>query len=143
MHILVVDDDEFVRMTLREQLEFENAKVTLASDGNEAYDLITAKNNFDLILSDIRMPNCTGIELVNRVRHYEGKVPDIILISAFADISSAEAKQMGAQAIFMKKNVIERLIEHVKEKSAQKKEKPEESKPADDGIFNILNFTIK
>lgn len=142
VNILVVDDDEFVRETLKDQLEVENAKVTLASDGNEAYELITKPNSFDIVLSDIRMPNCTGIELVNKVRNFAGKAPDIILISAFTEISSKEAKQLGAKGIFLKKNIIERLLEHVQTKKVEKKQ-VEEKKLPEEGAFNILNFTIK
>lgn len=144
MHLLVVDDDAYVLETLQGLFELEDAKVTTATDGNKAFELLTKPHSFDLVLSDVRMPNCSGIELLKKLRDYEKKVPDVILVSAFSDISPKQANSMGAAAIFAKKDVVDRLVEHVKEKKAQKdKVNNEVSDVKDLDDMNILNFTIK
>jgi len=142
MHILIVDDDQFVRETLKDLLELEGASISLANDGLQAFELVTkAESKFDLVLSDIRMPNCTGIEFLNKIRSYEGKVPDVILISGFTDISEKQATELGAKGIFMKKNVLDRLLEYVRKKK-EEKEPVIEDVLAEDGNFNILKFSI-
>ena len=145
MHLLVVDDDKYVRDTLKDLLELEDATVTLASDGKEAFELVCKDGApYDLILSDIRMPNCTGIEFLEKIRFYDGKVADVILISAFTDITPLEAANLGAKGIFTKQNVIDRLLEYVRKKKSEKEELPPVNDDilADDGPFNVLKYSI-
>lgn len=142
MHILIVDDDENIRHTLKDILEAENAVITLANDGQQAFDLVVKEGDkFDLILSDIRMPNCTGIEFLNKIRDYEGNAPDVILISGFSDVTPKEAKLLGAKGIFMKKNVLDRLLEYVRKKKTEK-EIVNDDVFAEDDSFNILKYSI-
>ena len=143
MHILIVDDDQYVLDTLSELLKLENAKVTTANNGNMAFDLITNPNDFDLILSDIRMSGCTGLELLKKLKAYKDKVPDVILVSAFADITPKRAKSMSAAAIFAKKDVMERLVEHVKEKKIKDQNPDNEISDIELDHNNILNFTVR
>jgi len=143
MHILLVDDDHHVLETLQTLLELEDAKITTASDGNEAFDLLCRTHDFDLVLSDVRMPGCGGIQLLEKIRNYKSAVPEVILISAFTDITPRKAKQMGASAIFMKKNMIDKLLDHVKSKKQQKIDKDKEADSSKENEpFNILNYTI-
>lgn len=93
--ILVVDDEESIREFLEIMLKKENYDVTLAEDGQKAKDLI-AKKTFDLIISDLQMPNVTGLELL---KHVKDTYPDIVfmMITAFGTTETAvEAMKMGA-----------------------------------------------
>ena len=65
--ILVVDDEESIREFLEIMLKKEGYEVTCAADGQIALDLIK-KKSFDLVISDLQMPNVTGIELLKQVK---------------------------------------------------------------------------
>jgi two-component system response regulator PilR (NtrC family) len=65
--ILVVDDEESIREFLEIMLRKEGYEITLAEDGQKAKELLQ-KKSFDMIISDLQMPNMTGIELLKYVR---------------------------------------------------------------------------
>ncbi|MGE5085301.1 MAG: sigma-54-dependent transcriptional regulator [Bacillota bacterium] len=93
--ILVVDDEESIREFLEIMLKKEGYEITLAEDGQKAKDLL-AKKTFDMIISDLQMPNVTGIELLKYVKE---SYPDTVfmLITAFGTTETAvEAMKMGA-----------------------------------------------
>lgn len=100
-HILIVDDEDMLRDVIRTHLELEGAVVSEAVNGKEAFDLIHVKK-FNVVLSDIRMPGCSGIDLLKMVRDSKIKTPPIVLMSAFTDISESKAKELGARAMFLK-----------------------------------------
>ena len=95
---------------MSEHLILEGGLVATASDGNEAFEKIK-KHEFDVVVSDLRMPNTSGIELVKLVREFEGKAPRMILMSPFSDISTEEAKNFGAEGLYLKPQNIKNLIE--------------------------------
>lgn len=93
--ILVVDDEESIREFLEIMLKKEGYEVTCAEDGVKAKELLS-KRSFDMVISDLQMPNMTGIELLKYVRE---SYPELVfmLITAFGTTESAvEAMKMGA-----------------------------------------------
>jgi YesN/AraC family two-component response regulator len=62
LRFLIVDDDRDIRETLKEHLELYEAICDEAQDGLIAFDKIK-NNKYDFVISDIRMPNASGIEL--------------------------------------------------------------------------------
>lgn len=93
--ILVVDDEESIREFLEIMLRKEGYEITLAEDGLKAKELIQ-KKTFDMIISDLQMPNMTGIELLKYVRQ---DYPEMLfmMITAFGTTETAvEAMKMGA-----------------------------------------------
>lgn len=93
--ILVVDDEESIREFLEIMLKKEGFEVTCAEDGLKAKEIL-AKKSFDMVISDLQMPNVTGIELLKYVKD---SYPDLVfmLITAFGTTESAvEAMKMGA-----------------------------------------------
>jgi two-component system response regulator PilR (NtrC family) len=93
--LLVVDDEESIREFLEIMLKKEGYEVTCAEDGLKAKDLL-AKRSFDMVISDLQMPNMTGIELL---KHVKDSYPDLVfmMITAFGSTESAvEAMKMGA-----------------------------------------------
>lgn len=92
--LLVVDDDPAQRQFLRAVLEREY-RVTAASDGEEARQLL-AKQGYDLILTDERMPRLSGLELLRWVRENAPETP-VVLLTAYGSIEAAvEAMRLGA-----------------------------------------------
>ena len=83
VHILVVDDVQVVRLSLRRILEREGYRCLEAADGNQALVLATHENP-ELMLCDINMPGVGGMDLV---RLLQGRIPDmsIIMVSAEED----------------------------------------------------------
>jgi len=80
--ILIVDDDPEVREIFAETLEVYGYTVTAAASGQEALDLLAASPGIRMLISDVRMPGMSGIDLVERAVtvHPELKV---ILISGY------------------------------------------------------------
>ncbi|MAX66147.1 MAG: response regulator [Bacteriovoracaceae bacterium] len=109
-YILLVDDEALLRDTMRTHLEIEGVIVEEASNGQQAFDLIQEKD-FDIILSDIRMPECSGVELLKLIRNSSEKTPPVVLMSAFTDISAQKAKDLGAIGMFLKPDNINYLKE--------------------------------
>ncbi|MGZ4089060.1 MAG: response regulator transcription factor, partial [Bacteroidia bacterium] len=69
--ILIVDDEKAIRRSIKEILEFEKYLVDEAEDGLQAFAM-ASKNNYDVILSDIKMPKMDGLELQHKLN--EGNV---------------------------------------------------------------------
>lgn len=93
--ILVVDDEESIREFLKIMLNKEGYEVTTADSGQTAIDVLE-KRNFDMVVSDLQMPNVTGMELLAYVKD---SCPDVVfmMITAFGTTETAvEAMKMGA-----------------------------------------------
>jgi len=93
--ILVVDDEESMRDVLKRLLSAEGYHVSLAEDGKKALALL-ARDRFDYLLCDIRMPVMGGIELLREITSRE--IPGtVIMMSAFGSVETAvEAMKLGA-----------------------------------------------
>ena len=79
--ILVVDDEEGLRLLYKEELEDDGAKVELASSGEEALEKLE-KKMVDLVLLDIKMPGMDGVEVLRRVKQRWKELP-VILCTAY------------------------------------------------------------
>jgi putative two-component system response regulator len=80
--ILIVDDDEFMRTSLKTELEEEGFDVALAENGTQAVTL-AREGHFDLILCDVRMPDIDGIETISAIREVN-PMARAIMITAYA-----------------------------------------------------------
>jgi len=107
--ILVIDDERSIRNTLKDILEFEKHQVSLAENGKLGLEV--AQNNvFDLIFSDIKMPEMDGIELLVHLKEREIDVP-IIMISGHGNIETAvECIKKGAFDFIEKPIDLNRLL---------------------------------
>jgi two-component system response regulator AtoC len=93
--ILVVDDDPASRDLLRRVLATEGHQVVTLADGREALAEL-ARQRADLVVSDIRMPDVDGVQLLERMRETVPEIP-VILVTAFGDVEGAvEAIRRGA-----------------------------------------------
>jgi two-component system response regulator AtoC len=116
--VLVVDDDPLIRDFLMETLLRTGCTVGLAATGEEALERMRAED-YDIILSDVRMPNMDGMELLKAAR---GSMPDaeIVIMTAYGTIQNAvEAMKLGAFHYVLKpfsideiELVIKRALEH-------------------------------
>ncbi len=82
MRVLLVDDEGSLLLTLAANLELEGFEVTLADSGEKALDIVS-RQEIDLVLTDIRMPGMSGVELFHRIRGLRPEMP-VVLMTAFA-----------------------------------------------------------
>jgi DNA-binding NtrC family response regulator len=125
--ILVVDDQELMRDSLAATLAREGHEVSAAGDGQAAVQRLSAAR-FDLLISDLKMPKMTGIELLAEAKKLRPEMP-VVLMTAFATVGTAvEAMKLGAYDYIQKpfdgeeiKVLVDRTLEHsrlVKENAA-------------------------
>lgn len=87
--VLVVDDEEIVRSSIRQWLELGGFEVRTARHPDEAVSMVNAKLP-DVVLTDFRMPHRSGIELMRDVQRIDPDVP-VVLLTAHADVALAIA----------------------------------------------------
>ena len=93
--ILIVDDEPSIRTVLRAHLKRAGYHPLLAEDGQSACDILTTEP-IDLVVSDLKMPRMSGMELLNHCRTHHPGLP-FILITAHGTVDSAvEAIKQGA-----------------------------------------------
>lgn len=106
--VLVVDDDPGVRYTIVSTLEDDGLEVTEAVDGIDGHTKATT-GTFDVIVTDVRMPGMTGMELLAKVTELPDP-PPVILVTAHGDERLAvQAMKAGAWDYFRKPFDIEEL----------------------------------
>ncbi|HOP85176.1 MAG TPA: response regulator [Syntrophorhabdaceae bacterium] len=81
--ILIVDDEENIRILFKEELEDEGYAVDLASNGFEAIEKVK-NNSYDLVVLDIKMPGIDGIQTLNEIKKINTNQP-VILCSAYGE----------------------------------------------------------
>ncbi len=107
--ILIIDDERFIRASLREILEYERYEVSEAQDGEEGLQKIK-EEDFDLVLCDVKMPKMDGIEVLDQAKALE-KTPQFIMISAHGSIETAvDATKKGAFDFIPKPPDLNRLL---------------------------------
>ncbi|RJP16648.1 MAG: response regulator [Candidatus Abyssobacteria bacterium SURF_5] len=84
--ILLVDDDQEFRKAMKKMFEKSGYDVTVAADGQEALVALSGKS-FDLIISDLRMPNLNGMELMEELKRRKINLP-VIFITAYGEVES-------------------------------------------------------
>jgi DNA-binding response OmpR family regulator len=126
--ILLGEDDAEMRSVLAEALRRSGYTVVECPDGMSVLSRLSSvlvspevaardPERFDLIISDIRMPGVTGISILEGVQLFD-RFPPMILITAFGDEEThAEARRLGAAAVFDKPFDVDELVEKVRELS--------------------------
>ena len=110
--VLVVDDEELIRQTIHDVLTPFGCRVELAEDGRQAIDAIN-RNDYDLVISDIKMPNATGYDVfaASQARNRETAV---ILITGFGydpNHSIVRAHREGLSRVLMKPFKVKQLLD--------------------------------
>jgi len=118
VRILIVDDDESLRLSLREILKLDGFAVTSAGNAAEAIKLI-ASHEYDVLLSDLHMPGPgDGLTVVSAMRHAHPSAVTILL-SAFPEMNAAaHAILLQADQILVKPMDVRSLIAAIKERLA-------------------------
>ncbi len=99
--VLVVDDEPVLRELVAFILIDKGFQVLEAESGDAAFQLI-CKNDFDVVVSDVRMPNGSGVELLTRISNMTKRKPMVFLVSGYSEISLEEARKLGARDLLNK-----------------------------------------
>jgi len=123
--ILVVDDEENIRKSLRMILEYEGYTMIEASDGEEALDLAEKTIRLDLIILDVQLPGKDGLEIMMELKKRPFS-PEIIMISGHGTIQTAvESTKLGAYDFLEKPLHRDRVLLSIRNALSQKKLKKE------------------
>ena len=116
--ILIIDDERGIRNTLREVLADEGYEVEVAENGKQGLEMAQAKS-YDLIYSDIKMPEMDGLEVLSKISEFRAQNSDsfesiecpIVMISGHGDIETAvQARKMGAYDFLLKPLDLNRIL---------------------------------
>ena len=114
MKILLAEDDTQVRTELRELLVEQGYDVTTAVDGIDAFEKFRADELIEILLLDIRMPRCTGLQTLDAIRKIESdtdRIYETIFITGNSDNDAViAALKLGAFAFLFKPIVVEQLL---------------------------------
>jgi len=112
--ILIVDDDETIRTTMKAILEDEGYLVDLASTGEEAIQL-TMKTTYNIALLDIRLPDMEGVELLKLMRDSVPRTRKVMVTGYPSMQNAIAALNKNADAYLLKPLDNEKLLNLVKE----------------------------
>ncbi len=99
--VLIVDDEPVLRELVAFILLDKGFQVSEAGSGNAAFQMLTHER-FDVVVSDIRMPDGNGVELLQKINRMKEAKPAVFLVSGYSEISPEEAKKLGAQDLLNK-----------------------------------------
>ncbi len=119
--ILVVEDNPLTRLTLDRFLSGEGYDVAIAEDGAQAISLLE-HNQYDLVLSDVMMPNINGWDLANHLHSVLPEMP-VLFMTAYAPLQSAHSSLPVAPEIVLKPLKLTELLSKIRDKLNQKKAK--------------------
>ena len=117
--LLVVDDENNLRMVIQKEMSRLGHEVETASDGEAAWG-VSEEKDFDVLLCDINMPRLDGIGLLRRLREKRQNPPEVIMLTGQATVETAiEAMKLGAYDYLSKPyhiNELDTLVKRAAEK---------------------------
>lgn len=127
--ILVVDDETDLREAIAFDLKRKGYQVLQATNGLQALEVVE-NNVVNLVISDVRMPGGSGVELLEKLKEKNAFFPVLMFISGFSDMTPEEAYDKGAEAVFAKPfdrkllhGAVVRCLEPMNERLARKAER--------------------
>lgn len=143
--VLMVDDETTMLSVYSKLLEQNGADVTICTNPLKVVELLQ-KNTYDIIFTDIQMPQINGFELVKRIRALGGqyeKIP-VIALSARSDISEKEYKEIGFTTFLSKPvpfELLENIVFHSSARETPLIESSEDkAKKVSDGFNALIEF---
>ncbi|MBI5381674.1 MAG: sigma-54-dependent Fis family transcriptional regulator [Opitutae bacterium] len=129
--ILIVDDDSGQRSLLETFLQSQGYATQSAASGEAALRLL-AEAPFAMLISDVRMPGMSGLEMLRRVRQTHPALP-VLLVTAYADIRSAVTAMRDGAANYLAKPIdLDELIVSVRQATGARRESVPVEKPTRD-----------
>lgn len=140
LKVLIVEDEIDLANLIKSSIKELFFKVVIAKDGLEA---IKKFDNFkpDIIISDIMMPNMSGLEMSKKIKEKNSETPIVILSAHSHKEMLLEAIDLGISKYFIKPFDIEEFIEYLKELS-KKINKNKSIKLKDNFVFDFNNLSL-
>ncbi len=118
IHVLIIEDDQFLRDLLKTKLEKEGFRVTTAIDGPEGWQKLQSEP-VDVVLLDIILPGFDGFEILARARKSPDaqwtKLPIILLTNLGQEADVAKGRTLGANDYLIKSNfTLDEIIQKIK-----------------------------
>jgi DNA-binding response OmpR family regulator len=111
-HVLYVDDEDSLRILVKNQLELEGFSVEVADDGDTAIAML-GRSSYDVILLDIRMPRLNGMEVLKWLKSSKAR-SRVIMLTAFDDVAVAlESMKNGANDYLTKPYELADLVARI------------------------------
>ncbi|MDI5934248.1 response regulator transcription factor [Halomonas kalidii] len=115
MKLLLVEDDTLLAETLGDALRQEGHRVTTIADGGAARQcLATPNHGHDLILLDLNLPGCSGLEILATLRHQDSETPVLILTARGAIEDRVRGLDLGADDYLAKPFALDELEARVR-----------------------------
>jgi DNA-binding NtrC family response regulator len=111
--VLVVDDEPIVRESIRDWLVNAGYQVATAESGEEALEMVE-KQDFSIIIVDVRLPGKTGITVLKEVKALKPQIKSIVITAYSSTELAAEAMKLGAVDYLIKPiapDELERLVQ--------------------------------
>jgi len=116
--VLIVDDEKVIREILADFLTLEGFRVSTAQDGMAALEILDG-NHFDMVISDLKMPNMGGLELLENIQNHHENVLTVIM-TGFGTVETAiEAMKKGAYDYILKPFKVEEVV-HIVHRGIEK-----------------------
>lgn len=137
--IIIVDDDENIRTTMKTILEDEGYIVDLATTGNEAIEM-TEERTYNIALLDIRLPDMEGVELLKLIKDNVPRTRKIMVTGYPSMQNAITALNKNADAYLVKPVDVEKLLNIVKE---QLQLQEEEKKFNEQKVAEFIETRVK
>jgi len=109
-HVLYVDDDELMVVTVQSLLQRAGYRVSTLTDGRAAVEAVRAKPGaFDVIVTDFNMPGFSGVDVVREVARIRPDLPVAISSGYISDELRGQARALGVRGLLHKENTVEEL----------------------------------
>lgn len=116
-HILFVDDEEGIVCLSQQVLERLGFQVTTRTASQEALELFkSGPGSFDLVITDMNMPNLTGVDLAHQLKEIRPDLPIILCTGSDENITEERARNIGIDGFLIKpvfKSQMEQVIQQV------------------------------
>ncbi len=119
--VLVVEDNDFVRMQIVKYLNGAEIQTVEAVNGNDAYDVMSSNDGIDLVIVDVRMEPVGGFEFIRTIRGKDITVPVILVTGDQTPDLLERAGQLEVSAVLMKPVEKDRLVKTVERTIASRK----------------------
>lgn len=106
--VLLIEDNEILQIVNKQLLEHFGCQVDLAADAVTAMALYQVISHYDLILSDVGLPDHSGIDVVRWIRQYDKEIP-IVMLTAFGDMVKEQCLAAGATDFYVKPIALDKL----------------------------------
>src|SRR5690242_10365745 len=109
-NILLIEDDPSAASALRRVLEGDGYNVEVVSRGDEGLR-IAAQNSYDVVLTDLKLPGLTGLELIQQLHVNKPRLPIILMTAHGTTETAIEATKLGAYDYLLKPFEMEELLD--------------------------------